>query len=141
MQQAYLSLSFCCHGDKVALDGVAHFSHEEKHVGSGKLSEMQNQRRSHAFFQDVQKASPDECCKTQEAVEASVPTGKSLNWTVPPFRNCRPWVLPVQTPTPKQQPTQKGSPLPSAILRILRQDQRFHHALHPFVQVTKETVN
>ncbi|XP_057621764.1 ferritin light chain 1-like [Chionomys nivalis] len=78
---AYLSLGYFDRDD-VALEGVGHFFHklaEEKREGAERLLKLQNDRGGRALFQDVQKPSPDEWGKTQEAMEAALALEKNLN--------------------------------------------------------------
>ncbi|TKC35007.1 hypothetical protein EI555_005291, partial [Monodon monoceros] len=59
----YLSLGFCFNLNIVALEGVGHFFRElakERYEGTEHLLKMQNQRSSHALFQDVQKPPQDD---------------------------------------------------------------------------------
>ncbi|XP_057647288.1 ferritin light chain 1-like [Chionomys nivalis] len=70
----YLSLGYYFDPDDVALEGVGHFRElaEEKREGAECLLKLQNDRGGRALFQDVQKPSPDEWGKTQEAMEAAL---------------------------------------------------------------------
>ncbi|KAJ8782010.1 hypothetical protein J1605_010523 [Eschrichtius robustus] len=66
----------------VALESVGHFFcklAEEKHEGTQRLLKMQNQRSSRTLFQDVQKPSPDEWGKTQDATEVAILMEKNLS--------------------------------------------------------------
>ncbi|TKC38887.1 hypothetical protein EI555_014333 [Monodon monoceros] len=49
------------------------------HEGAKRLLKMQNQGSSRALFQDMQKPSPDEWGKTQDAMEATIKMEKNLN--------------------------------------------------------------
>ncbi|XP_075814353.1 ferritin light chain 1-like [Microtus pennsylvanicus] len=78
----YLSLGYDFDLDDLALKGVGHFFRElaeEKREGAERLLKLQNDLCGRALFQDVQKPSPDEWGKTQEAMEAALTLEKNLN--------------------------------------------------------------
>ncbi|KAH0503364.1 Ferritin light chain 1 [Microtus ochrogaster] len=78
----YLSLGYDFDLDDLALEGVGHIFRElaeEKHEGAERLLKLQNDLCGRALFQDVQKPSPDEWGKTQEAMEAALTLEKNLN--------------------------------------------------------------
>eukprot|EP00069_Balaena_mysticetus_P018410 bmy_11322T0 len=52
---------------------------KERHEDTDSLLKMQNQCRDTTFFQDVQKPSPDEWGKTQDAMEVAILMEKNLS--------------------------------------------------------------